>query len=141
MIRAVLDTNILLSALRSRNGASNAILARFLNKEFQWVIGNTVLSEYDEVLKRECPAFGLSAGTVNRFLDAVCAGASFHQTSSFWKPALADPDDEAFAQLALEAKVGYLVTCNLRDYPLERLPALRVVSPKEFLQVLRKSKP
>ncbi len=54
---------------------------------------------------------------------------------------LPDPDDEAFAQLALEAKVGYLVTCNLRDYPPDRLPALQVVSPKEFLQVLRKSKP
>jgi putative PIN family toxin of toxin-antitoxin system len=141
MIRAVLDTNILLSALRSRNGASHAILSRFVNKEFQWVIGNTVLSEYDEVLKRECPGFGVSVETVDRILDAVCAGANFHQTSSFWKTALPDPDDEAFAQLALEAKVGYLVTCNLRDYPPERLPALRVVSPREFLQVLRTSKP
>jgi predicted nucleic acid-binding protein len=55
--------------------------------------------------------------------------------------ALPDPDDEAFAQLALEAKVGYLVTCNLRHFPSDRLPALRVVSPKDFLQVLQSQNP
>jgi predicted nucleic acid-binding protein len=47
MIRAVLDTNVLLSALRSRNGASFEILSRFADNQFVMVIGNTVLSEYD----------------------------------------------------------------------------------------------
>lgn len=141
MIRAVLDTNILLSALRSRNGASHEILSRLVKREFELIIGNTVLAEYDEVLKRECPGFGVPVATVNRFLDALCAGATCFSTSSFWKPALPDPDDEAFAQLALEAKVGYLVTCNLRHFPSGRLPALRVVSPKDFLQVLKSPNP
>lgn len=58
-------------------------------------------------------------------------------TSSFWKPSLPDADDEAFAQLALEAKVGYLVTFNQRHFPADRLPAVKVVSPKEFLHVLQ----
>jgi predicted nucleic acid-binding protein len=141
MIRAVLDTNILVSALRSRNGASHEILSRLVRKEFELIIGNTVLAEYDEILKRECPGFGVPVVAVDRFLDALCAGASYFPTSSFWKPALPDPDDEAFAQLALEAKVGYLVTSNLRDYPPDRLHALRVVSPKEFLQVLKATHP
>ena len=60
MIRAVPDTNVLLSALRSRNGASFEILSRFADKQFVMILGNTVLSEYDEVLKRECPAIGIS---------------------------------------------------------------------------------
>lgn len=50
MIRAVLDTNILLSSLRSRNGASHQILFRLVRKEFELIIGNTVLAEYEEVL-------------------------------------------------------------------------------------------
>lgn len=141
MIRAVLDTNILVSGLRSRNGASHEILSRLVQKEFELIIGNTVLAEYDEVLKRECPCFGVPLATVNRFLDALCAGATYFPTSSFWKPALPDPDDEAFAQLALEAKVGYLVTCNQRHFPPDRLPALRVVTPKEFLRVLKATLP
>lgn len=141
MIRAVIDTNILLSALRSRNGASHEILSRLVKREFELIVGNTVLAEYDEILKREGPSFGIPVATVDRFLDALCAGSSYFSTSSFWKPALPDPDDEAFAQLALEAKVGYLITCNQRHFPPDRLPALRIVSPKEFLQVLKSLNP
>ncbi|MDZ4287247.1 MAG: PIN domain-containing protein [Prosthecobacter sp.] len=137
MIRAVLDTNVLLTALRSRHGASFEIVSRFRKGEFALLIGNTVLSEYDEVLKREGPSFGLATSTVDRFLDALCAGAEEFRTSTFWKPSLPDPDDEAFAQLALEAKVGYLVTHNRRHFPADRLPALKVVTPKEFLNVLQ----
>ena len=137
MIRAVLDTNVLLAALRSRHGASFEIVARYRKGEFGLVIGSTVLSEYDEVLKREGPGFGLMVSTTDRFLDALCAGAESFRTSSFWKPSLPDADDEAFAQLALEAKVGYLVTFNQRHFPADRLPAVKVVSPKEFLNVLQ----
>ena len=141
MVRSVLDTNVLLSALRSKNGASHEILSRLVIRQFELIIGNTVLAEYDEVLKRECPAFGVTVATVDRFLDALCAASTYFRTSSFWKPALPDPDDEAFAQLALEAKVGYLVTCNRRHFPSERLPALQIVTPKEFLQILKSSNP
>ena len=137
MIRAVLDTNVLLAALRSRQGASFEIIARYRKGEFALLISNTVLSEYDEVLKREGPGFGLSPAVVDRFLDALCSEADSFSTSSFWKPSLPDADDEAFAQLALEAKVGYLVTFNQRHFPADRLPAVQVASPKEFLHVLQ----
>lgn len=137
MIRAVLDTNVLLAALRSRHGASFEIISRYRQGEFSLLVSNTVLSEYDEVLKREGPSFGITTAIVNRYLDALCAGADAFPTSSFWKPSLPDADDEAFAQLALEAKVGYLVTFNQRHFPAERLPAVNVVSPKEFLHVLQ----
>jgi predicted nucleic acid-binding protein len=122
MIRAVLDTNVLLAALRSRNGASFEILSRFTKRE---------------VLKRECSSFGQNIASIDKFLDALCAGASYVKTSSFWKPALPDPDDEAFAQLALEAKAGYIVTHNQRHFPSKQLPAVKVVSPQEFLDILR----
>lgn len=101
------------------------------------MIGNTVLSEYDEVLKREGLRFGIPVNQIDRFLDALCAGASYFPTTSFWKPALPDPDDEAFAQLALEAKVGYLDTHNRRHFPSARLPALIIASPGEFLSILQ----
>jgi len=52
MIRAVLDTNVLLAALRSRQGASFEIISRYRQGEFSLLVSNTVLSEYDEVLKR-----------------------------------------------------------------------------------------
>lgn len=53
MIRAVLDTNVFLSALRSRNGASFQIVDRLERGEFTLVLSQTVLAEYEEVLNRE----------------------------------------------------------------------------------------
>jgi predicted nucleic acid-binding protein len=47
MIRAVLDTNVLLAALRSRQVASYEIVSRYRKGEFALLISNTVLSEYD----------------------------------------------------------------------------------------------
>lgn len=141
MIRAVLDTNVLLAGLRSRNGASFEIMRRFRQGDFVLLIANTVLTEYEEILKREGPVFGLPSGVIERFLDALCAAAEEWKTSSFWKPCLPDPDDEPLAQLAIEAKVDYLVTHNLRDFPADRLPGLRVVTPGEFLRILQHSKP
>ena len=141
MIRAVLDTNVLLAGLRSRNGASFETLSQFRQGRFVLLIANTVLTEYEEILKREGPAFGLMPGQVERFLDALCAAAEEWKTSSFWKPCLPDPDDEPLAQLAIEAKVDYLVTHNLRDFPADRLPGLRVISPGDFLHILQPPKP
>ena len=141
MIRAVLDTNVLLAGLRSRNGASFEILSQFRQGRFILLIANTVLTEYEEVLKREGPAFGLTPGQTERFLDALCAAAEEGKTSSFWKPCLPDPDVEPMAQLAIEAKVDCLVTHNLRDFPADRLPGLPIVSPSDFLHLLPLSKP
>lgn len=141
MIRAVLDTNVLLAALRSKNGASHALLISFAKREFSMVIGNTVLSEYEEVLKREGNSFGMTTAMVDKFLDALCAGAEPCRTSAFWKPFLPDPDDEAFAQLALESKAGYLVTHNRRHFPSALLPACHVLSPGQFLHHLQSLQP
>ncbi|MDI1315646.1 putative toxin-antitoxin system toxin component, PIN family [Prosthecobacter sp.] len=139
MIRAILDTNVILSALRSRNGASFQIVARYRQGEFALYLSQTVLAEYDEVLKREMLPQGLPMIVINRFLDALASNAVQFRTSAFWKPSLPDPDDEALAQLAMESKIDYLVTHNLRHFPASRLPAVRVVDPKTFLDILRLS--
>lgn len=139
MIRAVLDTNVLLSALRSRNGASFEIVARYRKGEFTLYLSQTVFCEYQEVLKREMLPLGLSSAVIDRFISAIASQAVQFRTSAFWKPALPDADDEALAQLATESKIDYLVTHNLRHFPSDRLPAVRVVDPKTFLDILRQS--
>lgn len=139
MIRAILDTNVVLSALRSRNGASFEIMKRFELGEFTLLLSNTVLAEYEEILKRELVPLGFSHVWIEQFLDELCFEAQSFKPSASWKPALPDPDDEPLAQLAMESKIDYLVTHNVRHFPADRLPAVRVVDPKTFLDILRKS--
>jgi predicted nucleic acid-binding protein len=77
----------------------------------QWtlVLSNTVLGEYHEVLHREADALGLSHTDADAYLDVLCALAEQRTLATPWQPAAADPDDEAFVQLAREAQVEYLV--------------------------------
>ncbi len=70
-LRAVIDTNVVYAGLRSRNGSP---LTRFLTRlsATLWtlVLSNTVLTEYEEILKREAPAIGITIDRVDLFLDS-----------------------------------------------------------------------
>ncbi len=139
MIRAVIDTNIFLSALRSQDGASFQIVDRLERGEFTLVLSQTVLAEYEEVLKRELMPLGYPVSAIELFLDDLCRCVEIFRPSGFWKIALPDTDDEALAQLAIESKIDYLVTHNSRHFPADRLLSVQVVDPKTFLDILRHS--
>jgi predicted nucleic acid-binding protein len=105
----------------------------------QWtlLLSNTVATEYEEILRRETVVLNLAPADISGLLDDLCALAERHQLSGPWQPLLPDPDDEAFAHLASAANADYLVTHNQRHYePLARR-GIRVVTPKEFLAMVR----
>jgi predicted nucleic acid-binding protein len=72
----VVDANVLLSALRSRNGASHVVLRGMFTGEIPFAVSATVVLEYESVLKR--PGILGSAPWINpdqidTILDAICA--------------------------------------------------------------------
>ncbi len=137
MLRAVMDTNVLVAGLRSRSGASHELLR--LLREGRWVLAlsNTVASEYHEVLHREAPALELTHAEVDKFLDALCALAEQRSLTTEWQPAAIDPDDEALVQLAREAGIAYLVSHNVRHVAAAERFGVHVVRPADFLTLLR----
>lgn len=135
-MRAVLDTNVLVAALRSRSGASFELLRLWRAGKWTLILSNTVVAEYEEVLKRETLAIQLSPEEVDKFLDALCFFAERRILQKPWLPRLSDPDDEAFAQLAWEAQADYLVTFNIRHLaPLQKM-GIPVLTPGKFLAKL-----
>ena len=137
MLRAVLDTNVLLSALRSQHGASHELLRLLRARHWKVVLGNTVLTEYEEVLKREASSLGLTLPEIDSFLDALCVLAEQCHPSGGWVPLLADPDDEAFAHLAAELRADALTTFNVRHFIPARDRGIPVMTPAAFLAKLR----
>src|SRR6266568_3252635 len=111
-MRAVMDTNVLVSAFRSQNGASYELLRLLGEARWTLVLSNTVLGEYHEVLHREAGVLKLAHAEADAYLDVLCALAEQRALTSEWQPAAADPDDEPLVQLAREAGVRYLVTHN-----------------------------
>jgi len=70
--RAVMDTNVLEAAFRSRTGASFEIYQRLRLDEWTAVLSNHLTYEYEEVLKRDAAALSLSLGDIDQILNAIC---------------------------------------------------------------------
>lgn len=132
-----MDTNVLYAGLRFRRGASFEILDALWQRKWTLILSNTVLTEYEEVIRREGGLLGLTEERINRLLDALCALAERRQLSESWTPVLTDPDDEALAHLAVEAKADYLVSHNIKHLSPARELGVKLLAPRDFLAIIR----
>ena len=123
-----MDTNVLYAALRSRAGASFAILDALERGRWSLLLSQTVLTEYEEVLHRESTALGLDRSRIGRLLDDFCALAELHRTSNQWTSLLSDP--------AAEARSDYLISHNCRHLAPAATCGVRVIAPRDFLSIL-----
>lgn len=139
-LQAVLDTNVIDSALRSRRGASFEVVRRIGGGAFETNLSVPLALEYESVLLRHRADLGLSDPEVLGFVDYLCSVARLHDIHFLWRPMLRDPNDEMVAELAVKAGADVLVTHNVRDFgPLGDRFAVEVVTPGAFLGLLRDS--
>lgn len=135
-MKLVLDTNVIVAGIRSRTGASNALLIAGFQRRFQWCCSVPLFYEYDDVLNRAelLLEVGVSREVVAEFLEDISAivlpvGIDFR-----WRPQLGDPDDEMVLEAAINCG-GAIVTHNARDFG--DAPArfgLDLLSPAEALR-------
>ncbi|MCC6197161.1 MAG: putative toxin-antitoxin system toxin component, PIN family [Burkholderiales bacterium] len=116
--RVTLDTNVLISGLRSRNGASFRILSRWLRGEFVACASVPLWLEYEATLKRDdvAAAHGLSGDEVDALLDAWSVHVVPVELRFSWRPQLRDPKDEMVLETALNGRAEALVTFNRDDF-------------------------
>ena len=130
----VLDTNVLISALRSRRGASHRLVELIGGSEFVLNVSVPLVVEYEDVAKRQARALGLSHQDVDDVLDYLCSVAELREIYFLWRPILRDPRDDMVLELAVEAACDFIVTHNGRDFGGSDKFGIQVVSPREFLQ-------
>ncbi len=112
----VLDTSVIIAALRSRRGASFELLRLVGDERWQLHLSTALLLEYEAVARRESQELWLSPDLIEAVLDYLGANAQEHAISFRWRPFLSDPDDDFILELAVAAKAQYIVTHNLRDF-------------------------
>lgn len=139
MIRAVMDTNVLVAGLRSTEGASFEILQALRRGEWHCILSNHLLMEWREKLLEMALSLGATTADVDGMLTVICAHAEEWHLRPDWHPALIhDPDDEPLAQLAHESGANVVVTHNVRHLlPAEAL-GIKVLRPRDFLLILRR---
>ena len=137
----MLDTSVIVAALRSRTGASNALLEQVARETVRPLVSTALFLEYEDVLKRaeNRLATGMSEEDVDGFLAALASAAEPIEVSFRWRPQLSDPKDELVLEAAVNGQADALVTHNVRDFePAARLFGLRVLLPRQVLKELER---
>jgi predicted nucleic acid-binding protein len=131
----VLDTNVLVAAIRSRRAASFAVLEHVGTGLFDIALSVPVVVEYEDVLLRDAGA--LSPGDVRAIIDYLCSVAVRQSIFFLWRPLLRDPKDDMVAELAFASRASSIVTHNARDFRGVEALGVQVISPAELLRRIR----
>jgi len=133
MIRVVLDTNIVVSALLQPQGLPARIFLMALSgTTAQLCVSGAIYAEYEDVIRRA--KFNRSEAVIEHALRAI------RQNGLWVKPSekvhgCSDPDDDIFLECAQAAHAQYLVTGNLKDFP-EKWAEARIVTARQFLEAV-----
>ena len=131
-MRVVVDTNVLVSGLISPFGPPGVIVGLAATGTLHLCYDARIVAEYREVLER--PAFAFRAGDVKTLLSRIAAsGAPFAPAPLAVR--LPDAGDRPFLEVAVSADAAFLVTGNLKHFPPGCRHGIRVVSPREFLDI------
>ncbi len=140
MRRVVLDTDVIVTALRSAEGGSNAVLRLVAQRQIIPLASPALFLEYEAVLKRpeQRLAHGLGLGEIDAFLSALASACEPVEVSFLWRPQLTDPNDEMVLEAAVNGMAYALVTHNVRHFVnAARRFGLKVLRPGELLKELR----
>ena len=133
MIKAVIDTNVIVSAYITKNleAATSKVWEAVLQCKLTPIFNDEILSEYSEVLHRE--KFGIPEHLIKWALDTIVTNGVRGERilSDEFFP---DPKDVVFYEVAMSKEDAYLVTGNIKHFPKKPI----VVTPAEMLEILQR---
>ncbi len=117
-MRVVLDTNVIVTALRSPRGASAALVRLVAEGKITLLMSVAIALEYEAVCLRpeNRKAAKLSVAQTYIFLDGLAALAEPVTLRFLWRPQLRDAGDEMILEAAVNGRADAIVTFNLRDF-------------------------
>ena len=143
-VRAVLDTDVVVAALRSDRGASRQILLAALERRLRVLLSVPLILEYEAVLGRpeQRRETGLTLAEIDALLNALAAVCEPIALRFLWRPQLRDPGDEMVLETAVYGRADYLVTFNARHFAEAASQfAIRVVRPVELWRMMKERRP
>lgn len=137
-MRIILDTNVLVSALIQRSYPYFLVDNVLVNRSIQLCISDKLFAEYLDVLNREkfsrFPDFHARAQTL--LADIESRSSKFEPTKAV--DIISDEADNRLLELAETCSADYLVTGNTNDFTMTDYKETKIVSPKNFFELLNK---
>lgn len=133
---AVLDTNVLVSAMLKTGSVPGQVAAEALNGDIIPVLNDDIIAEYEDVLNR--PKFRFDKRAVKVFLDELKKRAVYSDYGLI-EDEIPDPKDVVFYAVLMEKRKeddAYLVTGNIKHFPMRTY----VVTPREMLDIIEEGR-
>jgi putative PIN family toxin of toxin-antitoxin system len=132
--RIVIDTNVLISGFRSRDGTAFRLLQLIPSRKFEVHLSVPLVMEYRDVLLRQLPNLYINEDDVGSFIGHLCSQSQLHDIYYLWRPTLRDPNDEMLLEVAVKAQCDFIVTFNGKDFKGAEQFEVEIVSPQTFLR-------
>lgn len=136
----VIDTNVIIAALRSRRGASFKLISMLGSNRFSLNISVPLILEYESIALRQLKELVIDESDLEILLDYVCRVGNKVKIYYLWRPFLKDPKDDHVLELAVNSLSKFIITYNKRDFRGAEKFGLEVLTAKEFLDLMESKK-
>ena len=140
-MNVVIDTNVWISALISKDGVSREVIRWALLDKITPQISTTLFLEYEDVMKREKiqTLCSLTIQEQEELFQAFLSTCKWNEIFYLWRPNLDDEGDDFLIELAVASNSSVIVTDNIKDIECGELKFdIEVLTPKQFIERYRK---
>lgn len=133
MLRIVLDTNVLISAI-IRNGKPRKLFQLGIDGKYQILTSKEILNEFEGVIHR--PKFKMTKDEVIVIVSTLVDSSEKIPLKSNFKVIESDPDDDIIINTAYDGKADYIVSGDPDLKSLKNFKGIKIVSVDEMLKIL-----
>ncbi len=134
IVRIVLDTCVLVSAARSRNGASFRLVSALPERDFEIALTVALYTEWQDVMTRpEHLPPGVTPDAALALLRYLASLAHLQDVHFLWRPFLRDTDDDMVLECAVASGSETIVSHNVKDFKRAISLNVRAITPAQFL--------
>ena len=138
-MNVVIDTSVLVAAMRSKRGASQQLLRSLPSPRFTPALSVALYMEWQAALTRpEHRPAGIGVEQIQAFLRYLVALSRLQDIHYLWRPFLRDPNDDMVLECAVASGSRFIVTHNVKDFQRSYELGVQAITPTHFLQHLEK---
>ncbi len=137
MLRIVLDTNVMISAIIN-NGTSRRLLREIIQDKHILITSEQILTELESVLSRA--KFKMDENEIKKIIGVMISSCDVKKTKSKFKIVKDDPDDDMFINIAYDGKADCIVSGDKDLLKIKKFRSVKIFAVKEMLEIMLKDK-